>query len=241
MQGLTRISRRLFRLAACGVMCCLIAGSAAAFPLSGWEEGANAHRRLVAAAVESEEPVVVYFQTDWCPWCRRLNEGYLGKREVRQSLERVRKIAVNPEKGAEEAALFQRYGGKGFPSFYVYVPAFEGQPRRLSPFRRDGASTPAQFAREIAQAIAREYDAHGYDLSEKGQDERAITYYRQALEYDPDNTYACHSLAVSYQRLAAQTHDAKLLETAKEFYRRALEIDPDHEASKRALAGLADM
>jgi len=241
MQGLTRKLRRLFRLAACGIMCCLIAGSAAAFPLSGWEEGANAHRRLVAAAVESEEPVVVYFQTDWCPWCRRLNDGYLGKREVTQSLERVRKIAVNPEKGAEEGALFHRYGGTGFPSFYVYVPAFEDQPRRLSPFRRDGASTPAQFAREIAQAIAREYDAHGYDLSEKGQDDRAITYYRQALEYDPDNTYACHSLAVSYQRLAAQTHDGKLLETAKEFYRRALEIDPNHEASKRALAGLGDM
>jgi len=240
MQALNRAPRRLLYLAACGVMCCLITGSAAAFPLSGWEEGANAHRRLVAAAMETEEPVVVYFQTDWCPWCRRLNEEFLGEREVRQTLQRVRKVALNPEKGAEVAALFQRYGGTGFPSFYVYVPAFEGQPRRLSPFRTDGAATPAQFARKIAEAIAHEYDAHGYDLSEKGQDERAIRYYQMALEYDPDNTYACHSLAVSYQRLADQTHDAKLLETAKEYYRRALEIDPDHEASKRALAGLAD-
>jgi Tfp pilus assembly protein PilF len=60
----------------------------------------------------------------------------------------------------------------------------------------------------------------------------------KALEYDPDDSYACHSLAVSYQRLAAQTHDSKLLETAKEYYRRALKIDPNHEASKRALATL---
>jgi len=241
MSGLNRTLRRLLHLTLPGVVCYLITGSAAAFPLAGWEEGANAHRRLVATAVESEEPVVVYFQTGWCPWCKRLNEGYLGQGEVRQRLDGIRKVALNPEKGADEAALFQRYGGKGFPSLYVYVPAFEDHPQRISPFRRDRTSTVSQFAQEVVHAIAHDYDAHGYELSAKGQDERAIAYYQKALEYDPDDTYACHSLAVSYQRLATQTHDPKLLETAKEYYRRALKIDPDHEASKSALAALGDM
>jgi thiol-disulfide isomerase/thioredoxin len=238
MHGLPRTLRRLVRLGAYGAVCCLITGFAAAFSLSGWEEGANAHRRVVANAVESEEPVVVYFQTDWCPWCRRLNDSYLRQDEVRHSLEQVRKIAVNPENGAEEKALLQRYGATGFPAFYVFVPAFEGRPRRLTPFRKDDADTPAQFAEKIREAIAHEYDAHGYDLSTRGQDKQAIAYFEKALGYDPDNAYACHSLAVTYQRLAAQTHDAGLLARAKEYYHRALAIDPTDGASQRALADL---
>jgi thiol-disulfide isomerase/thioredoxin len=230
--------RLLPYLAAGGVLPLLVAASTAAFSLSGWDEGASAHRRLVANAMATEEPVIVYFQTDWCGWCRRLNQEYLADGTVVRQLRRVRKVAINPEQGADEKALFRQYGGKGFPSFFVYVPAFDSRPKKLSPFRGSGASPPAQFAREIDQAIAQEYNTKGYAHSQRDQDRRAIAYYQKALEYDAENAYACHALAASYQRLATSNHYGRLLSNAKEYYCRTLEVDPDHEASKHALAVL---
>jgi tetratricopeptide (TPR) repeat protein len=231
----------LFTVPAAALLAVLLTGPAVALSLSGWDEGASAHRQVIANAVENEEPVIVYFHTDWCPWCRRLNQEYLADGTVAQHLRRVRKVAINPERGDDERALFRQYGASGFPSFYVYVPAFDGTPKKLSPFRGRGASTPEQFAREIDLAIAQEYDAKGYAYSQRKQHRRAIAYYQRALEYDADNVYACHAIAVSYQHLADASRDATLLSRARDYYRRTLEIDPDNEASKRALAGLQDL
>jgi thiol-disulfide isomerase/thioredoxin len=102
MQRLNRALRLLFHLGTCGAMSCLV--TAAAFPFPGWDKGAGAHRRIVAAAVETEETVVVYFQTDWCGWCRRLNQEYLADRTVAQYLLRLQKVAINPERGDDEAS-----------------------------------------------------------------------------------------------------------------------------------------
>lgn len=111
----------------------------------GWFYGGAGYTRAVELQKELNVPLVVYFYTDWCSYCRTLDNQYLPSTPVQVYLRGVVKVRINAEHGFAERALAKRYGVSGYPSFFVMRnPA--ARPVNVSPFRRVGNLTPTQLA-----------------------------------------------------------------------------------------------
>ncbi len=111
----------------------------------GWFYGGAGYTRALELQKELNVPLVVYFYTDWCSYCRTLDNQYLPSAPVQDYLRGVVKVRINAEQGFAERALAKRYGVSGYPSFFVMRnPA--ARPVNVSPFRRVGNLTPTQLA-----------------------------------------------------------------------------------------------
>ncbi|MGH9971660.1 MAG: thioredoxin family protein [Pyrinomonadaceae bacterium] len=121
-------------------------------PNENWLYGAAGYARAVELQRTLNIPLVVYFYTDWCPYCRTLDSQYLPSAPVQAYLRGVVKVRINPEQGLAERALGMRYGVSGFPSFFVMRHS-AARPVNVHPFRRVGTLTPTQFA-NACRAIA---------------------------------------------------------------------------------------
>jgi thiol-disulfide isomerase/thioredoxin len=117
-----------------------------------WLNGAAGYARAVELQKERNVPLVVYFYTDWCPYCRNLDNLYLPAAPVQDYLRGVVKVRINPEHGPAERALANRYGVSGYPSFFVMRHA-ETRPVNVNPFGRVSNLAPAEFA-NACRAVA---------------------------------------------------------------------------------------
>lgn len=119
---------------------------AATPPENRWLYGAAGYARAVELQRELKLPLVVYFYTDWCPFCRALDNEYLPSAPVQEFLRGVVKVRLNPEDGPANREIANRYGVRGYPSFFVIrVP--NGFPDNVNPFRKGSANlTPGEFA-----------------------------------------------------------------------------------------------
>ena len=120
--------------------------AASTLPNDRWFNGSAGYGRAVELQRELKVPIVVYFYADWCGYCRTLDSQYLPSAPVQEYLRGVVKVRINPEHGRPERALADRYGIKGYPSFFVIPYPGTRSPVSVSPFRRVGTLTPTQFA-----------------------------------------------------------------------------------------------
>lgn len=120
-----------------------------------WLEGASGYEEAQRVAKASGRPVVVYFYTDWCNYCRELERELLDTPHVKTYLRGLVKVKLNPEAGAAEDAVSERHGVASFPTFLI------GSPRsgRFAPVRRyvvrDGERrlmSPAEFVEACRKA-----------------------------------------------------------------------------------------
>lgn len=79
---------------------------------AGFQEAIRLHK-------ESGKPIALYFYTDWCPYCARLEHNVLSRPEVKEYLEKTLYVSVNPEHGKSENALFASFKGVGYPTFII--------------------------------------------------------------------------------------------------------------------------
>jgi thiol:disulfide interchange protein len=89
----------------------------------GWYEGASGYESAVAETRDDHRPMIVYFRTDWCPYCRQLESELLRTGPVVDYLQSVVKVRINPEAGAGENEIARRYGVTGYPSVFLHRPA----------------------------------------------------------------------------------------------------------------------
>ena len=135
-------------------------GPSSDFP--DWEHGASGHSHAFSWAEEEGLPLIVYFHTDWCGWCKKMDSDYLATEQMKAFLEGIPKVEINPDKGAAEKALAEKtYGVTGYPYFVVYLPGYDSKPYRLHPFRRNRHLSVDQFIQSIEKRIAYEYDRKG--------------------------------------------------------------------------------
>jgi tetratricopeptide (TPR) repeat protein len=205
---------------------------------SGWQHGAAGHAQASAAAERSYQPLVVYFHTDWCPWCLKLNERYLGSGSVREILARMHKVEINPERGLSEESLFRRYGGSGFPSFFVLLPGSGERPVKLSPFRGSGEQSVNEFAETIKAAATSHYDRWALKLHRDGDDELARKVLEKSLAFNPRPAYSYYLQGTILHKTGHELRDVDLLRKARSAYERALQLDPGHQASRQGLDAL---
>lgn len=128
----------------------------ARFPTT-WYEGATGYQKAMREAREDGTPVAVYFYTDWCGYCRQLDEGLLSQPRVQEPFRYLVKVKINPEQGQAERAIADEYGVSGYPSFFIQ-PSADGEARKVGGQVREGEGwrlrTPEEFV-EICYKAAR--------------------------------------------------------------------------------------
>jgi thiol:disulfide interchange protein len=137
--------RRVAAVTLPGLLLALPLAAAGEFSTVSWYEGAEGMNRAVAEAREQEKPLVVYFRTDWCGYCRQFERELLGTAPVRKYFGDVLAVRINPEAGPRERQIAEYYGVSGFPSFFVHsgrsntlsrverMRVENGQPRIMTP------------------------------------------------------------------------------------------------------------
>jgi len=79
---------------------------------AGYAQALREHER-------TGKPVALYFYVDWCKYCAQLERGILSRSKVKQYLETILYVSVNPEHGKAEEALFDKFEGRGYPTFLI--------------------------------------------------------------------------------------------------------------------------
>lgn len=209
-----------------------------AFNFFGWSHGASGYNKAIYEAKNGEKPLILYFHTEWCKWSKRMNNDYLASYDVKEFLRDIPKVEINPEDGAKEKAISEKYNVTGYPTFLVSIPSLDSKIERLYPFRKGSDWTTDEFIDAIRAKLATYYNKEGYSCYKRKQYEEAVKYYEMAISFDPENVYAYYGKGIIHHTVAYKKRDTSLLEEAEADYLKVLEIDPNHTGSKKELERL---
>jgi len=122
---------------------------------SAWLRGATGYDKAMQERRRTRRPLLLYFYTDWCGYCRQFNKGILDAPEFKQYLKDVISVRVNPEAGPHERALARAYGVTGYPSFFV-LPLGSDRARKMDRHRKQGEQwilmSPSAFVQACKEA-----------------------------------------------------------------------------------------
>lgn len=105
----------------------------------------DSYEAALAAAKQSDKPVMADFYTDWCGFCKRMDREVLSQPAIIKTLAGFEAVKVD---GEARADLVDRYGIRGYPTF-LFVDA-DG--REL--YRASGYSPPKPFGVTLRRALA---------------------------------------------------------------------------------------
>ncbi len=232
----------LFKLPAL-LLVLAFAAAASAYDFPGWQHGAAGHRSVFTHAQQTGEPVIVYFNADWCGYCKKLNSDYLETPAVSSFLAPFTKVEIKPDLGDEEKKLQDQYAVAGYPSFLLVIPQQGSKVKsfRIHPFGGAGNMTPADFIGQMQNIIATHYNTLAQSAAAGGDTDSAVKYYAITLQFVPDNMPANFNLARIYHEAGNRTGNLDTLRKAKEHYQNVLRGNPSHAESKRALHSLKNL
>lgn len=125
--------------------------SAEAVTTSQWYTKASDFKEVEQAAGKKNEPYIFFVYTDWCGYCKKMNEKYLSNAEINRILSKYYRIKINPDNGEEEKALADKKGVRGFPDFRIVHP--DGRSIRIHPFREGESLKVNAFIRKLKAAL----------------------------------------------------------------------------------------
>lgn len=120
-------------------------GAARGFDPATWLQDSDGMFEALRSVEEESKPMVVYFYTDWCGYCRQFERELLGTEEVKEYFSEVLAVRINPENGDREREIAAYYGVTGYPGFFVHsgtsrtlsrvdrMLVENGQPRLMAP------------------------------------------------------------------------------------------------------------
>jgi len=86
---------------------------------AGWYEGAGGYEQALNEQKSSGKPVMVYFHTAWCGYCKRLDRDVFASEAFSKQYGSLLKVAINPDKSSAEKSLTRQYGVRGFPTVFI--------------------------------------------------------------------------------------------------------------------------
>ncbi len=209
--------------------------------LKDWPNGPSNHKKILAFAVKEEKPMLVYFYTDWCSFCKRLNQEYINTTEFKELSNGVYKVQINPEKSNSGNKLFKtKYKGTGYPTVLVLVPGISDDFKKYHPFSKNNDMSPALYVNKIRETIARMYNNKAFGLFKNKQYKAARSYLYKALTYDLHNKYALKLIGMTYHHEGYEKQDQSLLDKARTVYKKALSFYPRDKEILENLSQLGD-
>lgn len=124
-----------------------------AYTFPHWEHGASGYQLALKEAKASNKPLIVYFHTSWCGWCKKLDRNYLATFKAEEFLRTIPKVEINPDKGEAEKVLFKEFGLTGYPAFLLLNPKDLQSPIHLSPFVNGRDLSVDEFLDEIRRGM----------------------------------------------------------------------------------------
>ena len=101
---------------------------------SKWFNDHAGYKKALEISLTKNAPIFIYGRTDWCPYCKKFDITFLTNPEVKKALSKFVKVKLNPEHSPEDKKLFNSWGGRGYPSFFVH-PKHQLAPKKIkSPF-----------------------------------------------------------------------------------------------------------
>lgn len=73
----------------------------------------------VAASAEKRRPLIAAFSTEWCPYCKFMDERMFNQRNVDTKLRDFVRLRIDCDR-AENQALMDKFGVRGFPTFVIF-------------------------------------------------------------------------------------------------------------------------
>ena len=86
---------------------------------SQWYIDYAGYESALVVSRRAKVPMFIYFQADWCRYCRQLERDIFDTAVGRDALRKVVKVRISPENGAAEDAFFNRLGGTGYPTVFI--------------------------------------------------------------------------------------------------------------------------
>ncbi len=209
-----------------------------AYDFSDWSHGASGYNDAIQEAINKDKPLILYFNTDWCKWCKKMNSDYLASYAVKQFLSDIPKVEINPDKGAAEKALTNKYRVTGYPSFLVFIPSISSKTERIYPFRKGTDWTIDEFLHAIRERIAYQYNNKGHSCFQRKNYEDALKYLNTAIDFNSENAFSYYLKGRIKYTIGHRDKDSALLEEAEENYLKALELEPNNQDIKRDLEQL---
>ena len=100
------------------------APASTAFP---WFDGTRGYNQAMKEQALSGDPIVLYFYTNWCRYCKIFKKDVLNSVRVNDALKSAPRVSLN---GDQERDLMAKYGIRGYPTFLV-VPK-RGTPKQIN-------------------------------------------------------------------------------------------------------------
>lgn len=189
---------------------------------------------LLDSSAQSHEPILIEFYTDWCTWCKVLQDSTLPDGYVQKFLKNFELGKINAEVDTNVA---KKYGVRSYPTVLLLKSNGEEIDREI------GYAPPEEFVSSIVMSLSGvgtlddllarlTASPHDLDLinqvAEKymyrSQYDKARDYFKQLITRDKDN--AAGLAAVGAYQLAYMKYKDKSYLEAADMYKQVAENFP---------------
>ena len=121
-----------------------------------WYVGINGYEDARRLSEKYNAPILIYFQADWCHYCRELEHNLLSLSAAKRIIRPFIKVRISPENGKAEKALFDNMGGTGYPTL-ILKSNLRTLPRKVHTMNKINGEwellTPYEFKERLDQII----------------------------------------------------------------------------------------
>jgi thiol:disulfide interchange protein len=95
------------------------ATAASVAPVDGWYADARGYEAASSAQAASKQPMLVYFHTSWCGWCKQLELDVFGTPQFQSRYGNMLKVKIDAEAGSQNRSLTSDFSVTGYPTVFV--------------------------------------------------------------------------------------------------------------------------
>ncbi len=118
-----------------------------------WYAGGNGYTQALELSEKHNALIFIYFHTDWCGYCRKLESELLNTSGARTVLSRVVKVKINPEDGAMERSLFKKFGGRGYPAVF-FQDTYDSRPKKQLLMKRQSGKWKTMSVNDLSSLLS---------------------------------------------------------------------------------------
>jgi tetratricopeptide (TPR) repeat protein len=163
---------------------------------TAWYENAVGYAKAKRKADEYKAPMIIYFYTDWCGFCKAVEKNLFPKPKAVNAMKPFVKVKINPEHGGAEEKLFKQMNGSGYPRFLVIPYGEKYKKVGITAGKSSGSRSISvkKFVKRIEKykpeplpKSGKEYYQRAASYFENNHYKKALEDIKKAIQYEPRN------------------------------------------------------